>query len=92
MDYEKALDKVYRQEIMECLDNLEINRNDKRIIQNLYWNQSAVVRLDSGLSVRQLPPSRGMCQECFTSPKLVNLYTEAIFRDIGDLRVATLVE
>ena len=63
IDYEKAFDRVYHQKIMECLDKLEIKRNEKRIIQNLYWNQSAVVSLDNSLSGR-FPIKRGVCQGC----------------------------
>ena len=30
---------------MKCLERVNIDENDKRIIGNLYWNQQAAVRL-----------------------------------------------
>ena len=50
IDYQKAFDRVYPQKIMEFLNYTEIDKKDLRIIQNLYWEQKAVVRLQNGNS------------------------------------------
>ena len=84
IDYEKAFDRVFHERIMDCLGRIDISANDKRLIQNLYWLQHASVRLDQGLSER-FPIQRGVRQGCVLSPKLFNLYTEYIFREVEDL-------
>ena len=84
IDYEKAFDRVYHGLIMDCLDRVDIDYRDKRIIQELYWKQSAAVRVENGLSA-EFPIKRGVRQGCVLSPKLFNLYTEFIFREAEDL-------
>ena len=79
IDYEKAFDRVYHSKIMQCMETIDIDENDKRLIGNLYWNQQAAVRLESGNSTL-FPIKRGVRQGCVLSPKLFNLYTELIFR------------
>ena len=40
IDYEKAFDRVFHHKLMEVLDNSEIiDGKNRRIIQNLYWQQ-----------------------------------------------------
>ena len=56
-----------------------MDKKDLRIIQNLYWEQKAVVRLQNGNSDAS-NIERGVRQGCVLSPKLFNLYTEPIFR------------
>ena len=48
MDYQKEFGRVYHQKIMEFLNYTEMDKEDLRIIQNLYWEQKAVVRLQNG--------------------------------------------
>ena len=55
-----------------------------RIMQELYWKQSAAIRVENGLSA-EFPIKRGVRQGCVLSPKLFNLYTEFIFREAEDL-------
>ena len=44
IDYEKAFDRVYHDRIMQCLDHVDMDCNDKRVIEKLYWQQTATVR------------------------------------------------
>ena len=44
IDYEKAFDHVYHDIIIQCLDHVDMNCNDKRVIEKLYWQQTAPVR------------------------------------------------
>ena len=84
IDYQKTFDRVYHQKIMEFLNYTEIDKKDLRIIQNLYWEQKAVVRLQNGNS-EAFNIERGVRQGCVLSPKLFNLYTEPIFRVLEEL-------
>ena len=44
IDYQKAFDRVQHYKMIEVLKNVGIDDKDLRIISNLYWNQTAVVR------------------------------------------------
>ena len=50
IDYEKAFDRVYHDEIMKCFEMIDMDSKDKRLIRNLYWEQQATVRIDNGIS------------------------------------------
>ena len=69
---------------MEFLNYTEMDKKDLRIIQNLYWEQKAVVRLQNGSS-EAFNIERGVRQGCLLSPKLFNLHTEPIFRVLEEL-------
>jgi len=84
IDYEKAFDRVYHTEIMKSLDKIGFDGKDVNVIQNLYWNQQASVKLNNGLSTK-FPIKKGVRQGCVLSPKLFNIYTEYIFREVEDL-------
>jgi len=85
IDYEKAFDRVYHQKLMELLKKSRMDGRDQRLIQNLYWNQTASVKLDSEES-ESFPIKRGVRQGCVISPKLFNWYTEIIFQEADELR------
>ena len=59
IDYEKAFGRVHHSEIMQCMETIDIDGNDKRLIGNLYWNQQAAARLESGVSAL-FPIKRGV--------------------------------
>lgn len=65
--------------MMSILEKIGINVHIRRFIQNLYWNQTAVVRSENveseGISIE-----KGVRQGCILSPTLFNLYSEAIFQ------------
>ena len=46
IDYAKAFDNVKHEDLFECLQNLDIDGKDLRLIRNLYWEQSAAIRID----------------------------------------------
>ncbi len=85
IDYEKAFDQVYHSDIMDSIMNLDIDGKDIRLIQSLYWDQSASVKIDGGQS-DTFPIKRGVRQRCVHSPKLFNLYTENIFKNVKEFR------
>ena len=43
IDYEKAFDRVNHEKMMKIQKKCNIDDKDLRIIQNLYWNQSASI-------------------------------------------------
>ena len=51
-DYTEALDRVKHNKIIEVLANYEIPPEETKLISNLYWNQTALVR--TKLSIRAI--------------------------------------
>ena len=87
IDYEKAFDRVYHSTLMTILEDINIDSKERRIIQNLYWKQSASIITSSGTS-DEFEVKRGVRQGCVLSPNLFNLYTENIFKeDLVGVRV-----
>lgn len=80
VDYEKAFDRVEHHRLMQLLRNLDIDQKDIRCIENLYWNQTAQIKLDGDLS-NNVQIRKGVRQGCVLSPLLFNLYSEAVFRE-----------
>ena len=78
IDYKKAFDRVYHHIIMEVLKKHGVDDKDRRIIQNLYYQQTASVQFGDEQS-ESFPIKRGVRQGCVLSPKLFNAYTEEIF-------------
>ncbi|GFO05632.1 LINE-1 reverse transcriptase [Plakobranchus ocellatus] len=46
IDYSKAFDKVRHVELFRMLEKLDIDGKDLRVIRNLYWDQTASVRME----------------------------------------------
>ena len=69
IDYTKAFNKLRHEEIMSILDSLNIDGNDLRIVRNIYWEQTAAMRIGNDLSVIQ-DIKRGVRQGCVLSPDL----------------------
>ena len=79
IDYTKAFDKLRHEEIMSILDSLNIDGKDLRIVRNIYWEQTAAMRIGNYLSVFQ-DIKRGVRQGCLLSPDLFSIYSEIIMR------------
>eukprot|EP00795_Rhopilema_esculentum_P010184 gene10184-biopygen12799 len=50
IDYSKAFDKVRHGDMFEELQKLDMHGKDLQLLQNLYWNQSACIRVDGECS------------------------------------------
>ena len=85
IDYTKAFDRVKHFKMIECLSEIGIDDKDLQIISKLYWEQSACVRTESGMT-SDFKIKKGVRQGCVLSPNLFNLYTEKIFREVEDMK------
>ena len=65
------------------LKKLDIYRTDLRLLQSLYWNQFACIRVEGECS-EYINIRRGVRQGCFMSPDLFNMYSEVILRESED--------
>uniref|UniRef100_A0A8D8S118 Craniofacial development protein 2 n=1 Tax=Cacopsylla melanoneura TaxID=428564 RepID=A0A8D8S118_9HEMI len=83
IDYQKAFDRVKHDKMVEVLKKIGISERDIQIIVNLYWNQTAVLRVD-GEHTEAVKILRGVRQGCILSPILFNIYSEYIFRESLD--------
>ena len=70
IDYAKAFDKVKHEDLFEFLQNLDIDGKDLRLIRNLYWEQSAAIRIDGNIG-KYTQIRRGVRQGCVFSPDLL---------------------
>ena len=84
IDYSKALDKVRHEKLFAILDRLDIDGKTLRWIRNLYWEQTAAVRVENQLS-DWITIERGVRQGCVLSPDLFSLYSEIILREVEEL-------
>ena len=85
IDYTKAFDRVKHFKMIECLSEIVIDAEDLQIISKLYWEQSASVRTESGMT-SLFKTKKGVRKGCVLSPNVFNLYTEKIFREIEDMK------
>ena len=58
IDYSKAFDTVKYESLVELLQSLDIDKSETRLLNNLYWKQTAAVRCGDDISEE-------MC--CFSS-------------------------
>ena len=79
IDYEKAFDRVRHTEMINILYEQGVNQSDINIIKNLYWEQTASIRIEDKLT-NSIPIKRGVRQGCILSPALFNIYSEKIFQ------------
>ncbi|XP_047496558.1 uncharacterized protein LOC125044150 [Penaeus chinensis] len=72
IDYQKAFDKVQHLELLKVLINIRIVDKDMRLIQSVYQDQVAAVRLSDG-TANWFSIKRGVRQVCVRSPNFFNL-------------------
>ena len=79
IDYKKAFDCLKHEIVLKKLQEVGIDDKDLRIIQNLYYEQKASVRVGNA-ETETIPIKKGVRQGCVASPDLFNLYQEMIMR------------
>ena len=50
IEYTKAIGKVKHSYMIECLSKIGVNDTDLQMITKLYWEQTAAVRTDNGIT------------------------------------------
>ena len=85
LDYEKVFDQVRHEPLMQCLSEIGVDGKDIKIIRNLYWDQTASVRIMNELC-EEIRIQRGDRQVCVVSATLFNLYTEQNVRHIINMK------
>ena len=90
VDYEKAFDTVQHDKLITILQEIGLDGRDIRLIANLYWNQTADIRINNQTS-EEIPIMRGVRQGCVLSPLLFNLYAEKIFREAVEDRTEGII-
>ena len=83
IDYTKAFDKVKHQVLVKILSDLDLDGKDLRLLRNLYWEQTAAMRVEESVGEWK-SIKRGVRQGCVASPELFNLYSEVILRHLED--------
>lgn len=63
----------------QALRSINLDPKDITLIKNLYYNQTAVVRIDDN-ETNQVEIQRGVRQGCVLSPQLFNVYSQLIFQ------------
>ena len=81
IDYEKAFDRVKHENLLKMLAQINIDKKDIMLIQNLYWQQKAAMKIEDEETEWQWI-ERGVRQGCVMSPDLFSLYGEIIMRSI----------
>ena len=71
--------------MIECLSEIGMDDKDLQIITKLYWEQSAAVRTENGMT-SEFKIKKGVRQGCILSPNLFNLCTEKISREVEDMK------
>ncbi|XP_077283266.1 uncharacterized protein LOC143909233 [Arctopsyche grandis] len=91
IDFEKAFDRVEHDKSIHALNQTGIDAKDIALLKNLYWNQSAVVKVED-LETEKVEISRGVRQGCVLSPMLFNLYSEMVFNQAVDSRIGVKID
>ena len=79
IDHSRAFDYVKHDTMMDILQSLDIDVKDIRILRNVYWEQTAGVRIQSTIG-RYSSIERGVRQGYTSSPDLSNLYNNMFDR------------
>ena len=75
VDFEKAFDRVNWEKLTEILKSVGVDWRDRRLISELYMQQTATVRTKDGKSEPAVI-GRGVRQGCLISPSLFNIFAE----------------
>jgi hypothetical protein len=83
IDYQKAFDSIKHKQMMDILINLDMDENDIRMMKNMYWSQTAAIRVDGEMG-KWVKIEKGTWQGSPFSPDQFNLYAEDIIKEIKE--------
>ena len=83
MEFSKALDTVKHERRIQMLQDINIDGKDLQLIKNMYWQQTAAIKINNNISGYQ-KIERGVIQGCEPSPEFFSLYSGTILRTIKD--------
>lgn len=81
VDLEKAFDNVKWKKLFKILRAINVDFKDRRIIYNLYKNETAVFECKTGANITA-KIKKGVRQGCNLSPMLFNLFIEMAIREV----------
>ena len=83
IDFSKAFDTVKHDKLIQMLQDINIDGKDLQLIKNMYWQQTAAIKVNNNISGYQ-KIEKGVRQGCVLSPEFFSLYSEIILRTIKD--------
>ena len=81
IDSSKAFDTVKHEKLIQMLQDLNVDGKDLKLIRNMYWQQTAAIKINNKISGYQ-KIEKGLRQGCVLSRDLYSLYSEIILRNI----------
>ena len=83
IEWKKAFDSVNYKKLLQLLNKIIIDSKDFRLIQALYYEQTADVKIDNDVT-GDTQIKKEVRQGCVLSPNLFNLYSEIILHGNSD--------
>ena len=83
INWKKAFDCVNHLKLLQLLNKIGIDYKDLRLIQALYYEQTANVKIGNDLT-GETQIKKGVEQGCVLFPDLFNLYSKTILHRIND--------
>ena len=83
-DWNKAIDRVNHEGLLQLLNKIGIDRKDVRLIQALHYKQTANVKIGKDVT-GEAQIKKGVRQGCVLSQDLFNLFSESILCGTNDL-------
>ena len=83
VDFEKAFDRVNWTKLMDILKDIGMDWRDRRLVTNLYMNQTVTMRINNEESDSGIV-GKGVRQGCLLSPLLFKIYAEAMMKEALD--------
>ena len=80
VDFEKAFDRVKWDILLKVMRMVGIDWKDRRLIENLYEHQSALIRMSNNLSDK-CKIEQVVLQDCLISPTLFAVYIEEMMNE-----------